>query len=247
MKKLSKLTLTAALVTLATVGANPALADEYLLDFEKDDTGKILKAGTKTNIGEQWAKFGVHITSNRGSNHPLRLFNSNCGPDFGIICSGGDADLATGPSFGTKPQGNVLIINENTNEEPDDWAGGGIISFAFDQPVSVDYVTLLDIDENPNNTNGYLEAFLKDGTTEKQSLEIGTDNSLSTYDFSHLSEYSVTKLDIKLPGSGAVSGIKFRDFPDPPKPSKKVPEPTSTLGLLMLGAMGAGSVFKRHQ
>ncbi|NEO21901.1 MULTISPECIES: PEP-CTERM sorting domain-containing protein [unclassified Moorena] len=247
MKKLSTLTLTAALVTLVTVGANPALADTYLLDFEKDDAGNLLQAGTKTNIGEQWAKFGVHITSNKGSNHPLRLFNSNCGPDFGITCSGGDADLATGPSFGTKPQGNVLIINENTNEEPDDWAGGGIISFAFDKPVSLDYVTLIDIDENLNNTNGYLEAFLKDGTTEKQSLTLGTDNSLSTYDFSYLPEYSVTKLDIKLPGSGAVSGIKFRDFPDPPKPSKKVPEPTSTLGLLMLGAMGAGSVFKRYK
>ncbi|NES81192.1 MAG: PEP-CTERM sorting domain-containing protein, partial [Moorea sp. SIO2B7] len=91
------------------------------------------------------------------------------------------------------------------------------------------------------------KAFLEDGTTEKQSLKFGTDNSLSTYDFSYLPEYSVTKLDIKLPGSGAVSGIKFTDFPDPPKPSKKVPEPTSTLGLLMLGAIGAGSVFKRYK
>ncbi|NEO73300.1 PEP-CTERM sorting domain-containing protein [Moorena sp. SIO3H5] len=247
MKKLSTLTLTAALVSLGTVGANPALADTYLLDFEKDDAGKVLKAGTKTNIGKQWEKWGVKITSNTGSNHPLRLFNSNCGPDFGITCSGGDDDLATGASFGTKPQGNVLIINETKNEEPDDWAGGGIISFVFDQAVSVDYVKLLDIDESPKNKNGYVKAFLEDGTKVKKSLKLGTDNSLSTYDFSDLPEYSVTKLDIKLPGSGAVSGIKFRDFPDPPKSSKKVPEPTSILGLLMLGAMGAGSVFKRHK
>ncbi|WP_424097262.1 PEP-CTERM sorting domain-containing protein [Moorena producens] len=247
MKKLSTVTLTAALITVGTLGANPALANEYLLDFEKDDAGKVLKAGTKTNIGNQWEKWGVHITSNTGSNHPLRLFNSNCGPDFGITCTGGDADLATGPSFGTKPQGNVLIINENKNKTPDDWAGGGIISFVFDKAVSLDFVKLLDIDENPKNKNGFVKAFLEDGTKVKKSLKLGTDNSLSTYRFSDLPEYSVTKLDIKLPGSGAVSGIKFRNFPEPPKSSKKVPEPTSALGLFMLGAIGAGSVFKRHK
>ncbi len=247
MKKLSTLTLSAALFTLGTVSANPALAYVYLVDFERDDVGNVLKAGTKTNIGEQWSKFGVHIRSNTGSNRPLRLFNSNCGPDFGIKCTGRDPDLATGPSFGTTPQGNVLIINEDTDQEPDDWAGGGIISFLFDQPVSVDYVTLLDIDENPNNKNGYVEAFLDDGTQERQSLKLGTDNSLSTYNFSNLPQYSVTKLDIKLPGSGAVSSIKFRDLPPFPLPSRKVPEPTSILGLLMLSAIGAGSVFKRHK
>jgi hypothetical protein len=52
--------------------------------------------------------FGVTISST-GS---LSLFNSSCGPDFGTTCSGGDDDLGTGASFGTEPQGNVLVIQD---------------------------------------------------------------------------------------------------------------------------------------
>ncbi|NET37932.1 MAG: hypothetical protein F6K19_39040 [Cyanothece sp. SIO1E1] len=145
------------------------------------------------------------IDNERG-NFPLRLFNSNCGPDFGVACTGGDDDLATGDTFGTEAQGNVLIINESRNGEPDDFAGGGTLVFEFDMEVTLDSITLLDIDENRGASLNVFDAFGETLATVS-GLSSGGDNGLLQHLFDDLS--GISRLEVTLPGSGAIASIGF--------------------------------------
>jgi hypothetical protein len=46
------------------------------------------------------------------------------------------------------PQGNVLIVQETDKPEPDDNIGGGILCFAFESPVEVFSIGMMDLAEN---------------------------------------------------------------------------------------------------
>lgn len=218
--------------------ATPALANQYVLDFETDASGNDLAPGTV--IDDQWLDFGVSITNARKNgknlNKPLVLFNSNCGPDFGLACTGGDSDLATGPSFGTEPQGNVLIINEDRNtNDPDDWANGGRIIFDFEDPVTLGKVSILDVDEG---NGGWLKSFDGVGNIVQEfSLLSSGDNNIKDYIFSEEFD-NVEQLVLKLPGSGAITRVEF-------KAPARVPEPASLLGLAAVGAITAGGALKK--
>lgn len=244
MKGLSLAT-AAALVAVGIFGAAaPARADRYVLDFETDAVGNPLAPGEA--IADQWADWGVNIDVDRDDNrnHPLLVFNSNCGEYFEVACTGGDEDLASGPDYGTPAQGNVLIIQENNDySDPDDDASGGDFIFTFDDLVTLDRVNILDVDEG---RGGFLKAFGADGNLLKNlDLQSGGDNALLDYLFEDLTE--VASLKIRLPGSGAISSIEFTDLPAYEDDSASVPEPTSAIALLALGAIGTGSVLKRKR
>ncbi|TYO91560.1 hypothetical protein [Oceanicella actignis] len=151
----------------AAIIAAPAAA--MTLDFDTMNGGTPVVSGVPALNGDEFTDYGVRLSvaPNR-SGSTLGLFDSNCGPDFGTTCTGGDSDLATGPTFGTAPQGRVLIINwggANLNDDPK----GGEITFDFLDPggVSFSALTLLDIDEaDPLSTSDIQFRFdYADGTS----------------------------------------------------------------------------------
>ncbi|MDJ0674756.1 MAG: PEP-CTERM sorting domain-containing protein [Calothrix sp. MO_167.B42] len=179
-------------------------------------------------------------------------------------CTGGDRDLATGKgsykkngqdyTYDSEAQGQVLIVQENDGA-PDDLAGGATITFDFTDELGVDFhdISLLDFDE-PNDPV-FKFTFL-DGTVEELSFgedadenddrvtllsqtwdgdPLKKDNSLRKYEFDF--DKDVTKLELTLPGSGAVTNLNYTR-------KRRVPEPSSMLGLLV-GAFGVVSVVKR--
>lgn len=187
---------------------------------------------------------------------------------FTNVCTGGDEDLATGKGkykkngkwikYKTPEQGKVLIIQEN-NGSPDDLAGGGIISFDFTDKKGVlfDHIGLLDFDDP--GVPEFSFTFL-DGTTETLQFDteadnndpnvtllskkwnnksLTGDNSLRDYKFDFSKR--VQKLDISLPGSGAISYLKYQR-----EEKRKIPESTSAFGLLF-GTIGTASVLKRKR
>ena len=190
-------------------------ADECIeaIDFETDGEGTHLNAGQI--IDNQWAKFGVTVsTGNVG--HPAMIFDSS-NP------TGGDYDLGTpnedfgGPGVGTgggsgEPGanavalGNVLIISEDGDtSDPDDNAGGGTITFTFAHPVRVDQVGILDIDEG---MAGRITAFDAGGGiigSVNMANSLGN-NSVQTVG---LGVAGVSSLEVHFPGSGAVTGLVF--------------------------------------
>jgi glycerol uptake facilitator-like aquaporin len=129
-------------IATATVTVT-VMAGECTIDFDTDAMGSILLAGTFIN--EQWAAWGVHLTS-PSANHPLMIFDS-ANP------TGGDNDLQS-PGYGNNnvtDQGNILILSEDGDpNDPDDNDSGGDLIFTFDQPVFIRSVGLLDIDSYNN-------------------------------------------------------------------------------------------------
>lgn len=131
------------------LAAGSVSAAPVTLDFDIGKNG-MTSAGVINDL-TLFSNFGVTLSvdaPNPPLPNTLALFNSNCGPDFGVNCTGGDPDLATGPTYGTTPQGRVLIIQENAGGVPDDALAGGTIRFDFDRLMQVKSVELLDLDES---------------------------------------------------------------------------------------------------
>lgn len=180
-------------------------AQALTLDFDVDDTGSPLSPGAFDGTSA-YDMFGITITGSR----PLSLFNANCGPDFGVACSGGDADLATGPTYGTAPQGNVLIIQNPNAGVPDDFAGGGTITFDFAVPTTLAEITLLD---NDNGAGIFLEIFQQgDLTPTTITPSLASDNDLQIIAFG-AAGFNVVQLVVNLPGSGAVASLTAVPLP----------------------------------
>lgn len=175
----------------------------------------------------------------------LVLFNANCGPDFGIACSGADDDLGSGASFGTAPQGLVLIVDEHTSlgttgsvADPDDKASGGSVIFNFDVLTELLSITVMDIDANPTpqgvtfkftDANGTV-TWVNAGTLTptESSANYAGDNSLATFGFDM---GSISRFEVQYSGSGAIAAIEY---------VSAVPLPAGMVLLLSsLGAMGA--------
>lgn len=258
MKKFSTAVIGATAIALGTFAAAapakaqslaPVPGQSYTVNFDTDAAGNPLSAGT--NISNQWQDYGLTISNADTDPNALdlMLFNSNCGPDFGIACSGGDTDLATGPFFGTAPQGNVLIISEDgDSSNPDDNANGGTITFSFTDAVSLNQLAILDFDDQDRG-EGYIRAFTVDGLAGEYKMSEGNllnpaypgNNSIREYDFSGLAPESITSLEVVFPGSGAVSYLAFTG------PSEEVPEPLTVLGLVTSGGFLAAARQKRRR
>ncbi len=187
---------------------------------------------------------------------------------FTNICTGDDPDLATGKGkykdkhgkwikYDSPEQGKVLIIQEN-KKAPDDKAGGGTISFKFTDEKGVDFnnIGLLDFDDPGKPIFNF--TFFDDTTQQFQfgldadkndprvtllskdwkGNALKGDNSLRNYEFDF--SKNVKQLDISLPGSGAVTYLDYQR-----KLRRKVPEPTSILGLFF-GSVVIASVKRKR-
>ncbi len=183
------------------------------IDFETDGAGGALETGQI--IDDEWAAFGVTVTTGDPINHPAMIFDSES-------ISGADYDLGTpnqtfgGPGIGSGgemgqpgengvPLGKVLIISEDADSsDPDDNGAGGTITFDFAYPVRVDSVGLLDLDEG---SPGSVTARDAGGSVIGSGLATSLgNNSVQTV---LLGVIGVRSLEIYFPGSGAVTGLEF--------------------------------------
>jgi len=249
-------------------GEYVSVNQNVVVDFDENvGVGKnpLKKKGVK--LDKLWADYGLEMDSSRKE---LWLYNSNCKAKNGVSesgfkkkCTGDDPDLATGKGaynnikYDSPEQGKVLIIQENEGK-PDDLLGGGKITFNFTDELGVDFnnIGLLDFDD-PGQP--IFDFTFVDNTTQQFQFGLDADennpmvtllskdwdgnalkgnNSLRKYEFDF--SQNIKQLDITLPGSGAVT---YLDYERTIK--RKVPEPTSMLGLVLVSA--AVTAIKRKR
>ncbi len=154
---------------------------QKVLDFND------LAAGTI--VSDQYS--GVSISSYYGDT-PTMIFDSS-NP------TGGDYDLAT------SNLGGVLILSEDgDSSDPDDNAGGGKMVFDFDDPVSIDQLTFLDVDESYAKVYFYDENGDQIGSYVKTYGAGNNSQIVQDYDVD-----GVSKMVVKLYGSGAIDNLTY--------------------------------------
>jgi Tol biopolymer transport system component len=208
----------------------------WVLDFETDALGHDLARGVI--IDDEWAPFGIHITTNDPTKHPAMIFDS-------AKPTGYDVDLGTpnqdfgGPGRGSGggegqpgenrwPLGNVLILTEDGDpNDPDDYYAGGTFIFTFDAPAKLHTVQLVDIDTNETTVkiSAYDQAGNKLGVFKAQPYG---NNSVQVVP---INLAGVSKLEVHLQSSGAIAALSFCDKKPTPGPTPKPtdePAPTAT-------------------
>ncbi|MEM7246087.1 MAG: thrombospondin type 3 repeat-containing protein [Acidobacteriota bacterium] len=119
----------------------------------------------------------------------------------------GDDDLAA-PGSGEgniQPQGQVLILDEGGDCVPDDNVDGGTMIFTFDAPVLLDWVGLLDADEDGGEIRMYGSGGVLLNTVP---IPAGDDNGWQAV---QVVTCSVLRLEIELVGSAAVTDLACVD------------------------------------
>jgi hypothetical protein len=126
--------------------------------------------------------------------------------EFGLMLF--DSQNPTGDDFdlGATDLGKVLIISEDGNSSnPDDNAAGGMIRLDFENPIQVDSLGLLDIEEAGGSITFYDQNAAIIDTVEI----VGAGDNLPqelTFDLEN-----VASLEINLAGSGALTELNFSD------------------------------------
>jgi len=196
----------------SSIHTTPRSLHSYLegIYFEKFSTGDVV-----TNLGnnitvQAWKR--TSIKKDKYVQASAMIFNSS-NP------TGNDADLGTpnesfggpgigkggteGSLFANKHQhANVLIVSEDEDAtDPDDNHKGGIISFTFGNPVTLETVGFLD---NGEGVKFYIET--SDGDSTSWYNGNGGDNS---YEDVQIGKPSVVFLEITFHGSGAIANLAF--------------------------------------
>ncbi len=147
---------------------------------------------------------GVFISADGGSTdgNAAMIFNT-ANP------TGGDDDLATpGPGVNNDtPLGNVLIISEDLDaSDPDDDAAGGVISFKFDVPVTVDTLDVLDIEGE--EAGGSVTLFLQAGGSVSIPIPGLGNNSFQQLD---INVDNVVEMQVAFVSSGSVTELVYHE------------------------------------
>lgn len=185
------------------------------IDFETTPGGAALTAGTV--LAGQFSSRGIHVSSHDPVNHPPMVFDSS-NP------TGHDYDLGTpnsqfgGPGIGNggksgrwkndQSRGNILIISEDPADDigadgPDDNARGGKLILTFDTPTAIEAIGLLDIDSGHNT----IDLFNAAGVRISQTNVPRRGNN--SYQEIALDAEGVSRLELNLAGSGAITEILF--------------------------------------
>ncbi len=212
----------------------PCIWDTTKFDFEEyPDGGGTSDTYSGQRIDNEYALWGIAISTNHGSSNPAMIFDSTAAHGPAGHVTGGDHDLRTPSVSGghtTQAFGNtdarhmVLIISEdNDATDPDDRAGGGEIYFDFSVPIAVTYVDILDMDDG-NSTYGSGRAKLWNGTTlinrngnTSDPLDVNRykfppkgNNSLQRIYIHADDQVAITRLEIEFNHSGAIAEIGFK-------------------------------------
>jgi hypothetical protein len=187
----------------------------FTFEFEADASGNALQAGQI--MAEQWATWGIHVTTTDPGAHPAMIFDSSNptgeDPDLGSPNQGyggpgigtGGAPDGGGPNFFA--QDKILIISEDNNpSDPDDDAGGGTLIFTFDSAQYIREVQILDMDENDSTIKAF-DAMVGGNQIGSTApiLRLG-DNSFQVVS---VQAGGVRRLEIFFKGSGGVPAIGF--------------------------------------
>ncbi|NJM98003.1 MAG: hypothetical protein HC800_13390 [Phormidesmis sp. RL_2_1] len=135
-------------MTVATMWllASSAEAASFNLDFDaRPDGSALLYNSDGTLQGDQWAEWGVTIGAKKKNSNNVAKLNTYDTDSR----NGRDDDLETGSEHGTVSQGNVLIIQEESNlgsynshtnffTADDEAAGGSIFSTSTLKLLSTD-------------------------------------------------------------------------------------------------------------
>jgi Tol biopolymer transport system component len=186
------------------------------MDFETDASGNQLSRGQI--IDDEWALFGIHVTTDNPAEHPAMIFDS-------AQPTGNDPDLGSpnedfgGPGRGTGgeegqpgenrwPLGNILIISEDGNpDNPNDYGAGGTLIFTFEIPTKVHEVQLIDIDSH--ETGGKIVAYdQSDNKLGTFSIQPYGNNSIQIVT---INLENVARLKFYLQNSGAIAALSFCD------------------------------------
>ncbi|MEM7523523.1 MAG: SdrD B-like domain-containing protein, partial [Pseudomonadota bacterium] len=132
--------------------------------------------------------------------------------------TGGDTDLAT------DSQGKILIITEDDNDEnPDDEAHGGKLTFTFDNPSKVFDIKVIDTEEG-----GVITATLSDGAVKTFAIPQIGDGAIAQV---LIDLDDVVTLEVALNGSGGIDDLCY-------VPGE--PEPGSLSGTYFMDSNGNG-------
>jgi Tol biopolymer transport system component len=203
----------------------------WVLDFELDASGIEISQGQI--IDNEWALFGIHITTDDPSSHPAMIFDSAQPTGYDWDLGSPNEDFG-GPGRGTGgeesqpgenrwPLGNILILSEDGDQEdPDDHYAGGTFIFTFEKPSIVHEVQLLDIDAN--ETTGKIVAYdQRDNKISTFSMQPYGNNSIQIVP---VNLENVVRLEIHLQSSGAVAALSFCDDEPIPVTPEPTPDPT---------------------
>ncbi|MGB3654438.1 MAG: PEP-CTERM sorting domain-containing protein [Rivularia sp. (in: cyanobacteria)] len=98
--------------------------------------------------------------------------------------------------------------------------------------------------KNNKKDKTYISQMKLLSTNWEESEYVEGNNSLREYDFDFNGK-KVTQFNLTLPGSGAITGLNY--YREAQKPVKrKVPEPTSILGLVAMGTVVASSLKRKR-
>ena len=182
------------------------------IDFSKDINGNPLVAGTL--VGETWAAWGIHITTDAPSQRPAMIFDSNNpteDPDLGTPNSTfGGPGIGEGGEIGEIgenkiPLGNVLII-PNSPTEINDYRPGGDLIFTFDTPANLDALEIIDFD---TDAFGIVTAYdINNNIIVQKQIQDYGDNS---YQKLSLNAVNISRLVITAHTSFSVATMLFCD------------------------------------
>jgi len=110
--------------------------------------------------------------------------------------TGGDYDLGVN-------QGNAFILSEDGDlNDPDDNAGGGVLTFTFIDPVNFTSLEVIDFDESHN----YIKTIGVDGSVKRIDIPRGSNGSVQEI---FVDADNIRKLLVVMTGSGAVDNLKY--------------------------------------
>ncbi|MDF1694811.1 MAG: Ig-like domain-containing protein [Saprospiraceae bacterium] len=185
------------------------------INFDFDPNGQTIAAGSDPS--EIWATWGVHITTNDPTDHPPRIFDSENPGSWDLDLGSPNEDFG-GPGNGSgggsgtigensKHLYNVLIINSDNSNTPNDKSNGGTLIFNFDTPRTIASIEVLDFDHG--KIDGYVKAYDASNNLIKQvPVYAFGDNS---YQKLVIGANNVSKLEVDANNSFSVATLFFCD------------------------------------
>ncbi|MGJ8632869.1 MAG: hypothetical protein ACSHX7_03035 [Luteolibacter sp.] len=177
----------------------------FLIDFETDDQGAVLEAGSvDLGTNEPYRNIfgsgsGVTLSTDSPTERPLNLYDTEgtggLDPDLernstgsGQWAGGSNLDLMVG---------NVLIINTNTDlGTPNDYGFGGVLTFDFDVQLSEFGFHFIDLDSATNGSVTFADG-------------LGNSTTLQFEDFEETSTYTLPATGASFATTGVSFGNRF--------------------------------------
>lgn len=156
--------------------------------------------------------------------------------------TGNDSDLAspfdnptTVPVEMLMPEEVLIISKDNDASDPDDAAVGGVLTFLFDQVVTIFSINALDINGNESITFDFYDVNDMLITSISNGMTTTADNEFLAFNFDVT---GVQRFVITLTGSGAIDDLMFE--------VTEVPVPAA-LPLLLSGLAGLSFASRRRK